>query len=461
MTSSRLAFERAAALGRRANPATRFRLGSQSLFNISIYTFGTSGVWTGYGSILLQFKATEIAANGPFSMFGWGLDKTALAALISLIGLTVAAVVQPMVGLISDRKVGMVALRRYPFIVFGMLGLAVSTLLFGFVNSFLALLLVTVAMQITGNTAQGPANALIIDHVDDSERGRASGYLNLMRLIGSGFVAMMVVFLMSNYHVDDAPQWMWYSVVVMVAVLLATTIYTLLALRVPESVSIRSNRNVGDAEGVTSVDISADISGEEWSRSRYYFFLLAMAFLIAAMSATQTNAVFFVQDVIGFENPARGGNYILAALVGSAAIVVYPAGKLSDHIGRGVLLLISGILGAGGILSVLLLNAQSLIEVIPGVVAIGFAVGIYLSVGWAVANDLVRRSRAARDLSLTSISGLVGAIAGRSSGFFIGGFNELGFDRGIDYLGYGVILGSASLAFLVSGVVFWLVVRGD
>lgn len=458
MTSSRVALERVAAFGRNANPVARFRRGSGSLFNISIYTFGMSGVWTGYGSILLQFKATEIAAGDGVSMVGWTLDKTALAAFISLIGLGIAAVVQPLVGVLSDRQVGMVSLRRYPFIILGMLGLAVSTLMFGFVNSFLALLLVTVAMQVTGNTAQGPANALIIDHVDDRERGRASGYLNLMRLIGSGLVAMIVVFLMSNYDVEDAPQWLWYSVIVMVAVLLATTFYTLLALRVRRDRSGSEEPNLeGDGGGL---DFEGGL-GEEWDRVRYYFFLLGMAILIAAMSATQTNAVFFVQDVIGLENPARGGNYILLALVGSAGVVVYPAGKLSDHIGRGVLLLVSGIMGAVGVVSLLLLDADSLLEVIPGVIGIGISVGIYLSVAWAVANDLVRRSRAAGDLGLTSISGLIGAIAGRSSGFFIGGLNERGLDWGIDYLGYGVLLGSAGLAFLVSGVVFWLVVRGD
>ncbi len=481
MTSSRVALERVVTFGRNANPVARFRRGSGSLFNISVYTFGMSGVWTGYGSILLQFKATEIAAGDGVSMVGWTLDKTALAAFISLIGLGIAAVVQPLVGVLSDRKVGMVSLRRYPFIILGMFGLAVSTLMFGFVNSFFALLLVTVAMQVMGNTAQGPANALIIDHVDDRERGRASGYLNLMRLIGSGFVAMMVVFLMSNYDVDAAPQWMWYSVIVMVAVLLATTFYTLLALRVPRDRSgtnpvshspalldsrLRGNDGGerGDYRGVAKVAVEKgypEVEGEEWNRVRYYLFLLGMAILIAAMSATQTNAVFFVQDVIGLENPARGGNYILLALVGSAALVVYPAGKLSDHVGRGVLLLMSGIMGAVGVISLLLLDAQSLIEVIPGVIGIGISVGIYLSVAWAVANDLVRRSRAAGDLGLTSISGLVGAIAGRSSGFFIGGLNERGFEWGIDYLGYGVLLGSAGLAFLVSGVVFWLVVRGD
>ena len=460
VASTRLAIDTAVALSRNANPVARFKRGSQSLFNISIYTFGMSGVWVAFGSVLLQFKSTEIAANDPVLMFGWTLDKTSLAALISLIGLAIAAVVQPLVGLISDRHVGTMSLKRYPFIVIGLFGLALSTLMFGFVNSFLALLLVTVAMQITGNTAQGPANALIIDHIDDEARGQASGYLNLMRLLGSGFVAMLVVFLMSNYHVEDAPQWMWYSVILMVAVLLATTIYTFLALRVPQSGTTRASKNdvvIEDTEIGESTDADSDSSG----RARYYYFLAAMAFVIAAMSATQTNALFFIQDVIGLENPAQGGNYILGSLVGAAAIVVYPAGRLSDHIGRGSLLLVSGFLGAGGVLSMLLLNANTLIEVIPGVVAIGFAVGIYFSVGWAVANDLVRRSTAARDLGLTSISGLIGAIVGRSSGFFIGTLNERGLEIGLDYLGYTVMLGSASLAFLVSGVTFWLVVRSE
>ena len=470
MTSSRVALERAVSLGRGADPVARFRRGSQSLFNISIYTFGTSGVWVGFGSILMQFKVTEIAASSPVVMLGWTLDKTSLAALVSLVGLAIAAVVQPLVGFVSDRKVGLVELKRYPFIVVGLMGLAVSTLMIGFVHTFVGLLLVTIAMQVLGNTAQGPANALIIDHVDDRERGRASGYLNLMRLAGSGIVAMVVVFLMSNYDVDDAPEWMWYSVIVMVAVLLATTFYTLLALRHRRLSGVGAEGRASFTDqtvpvGVDAVDsLVPEVEGVgevEGGRTRYYLFLLAMALLVGALSATQTNALFFLQDVIGFANPARGGNYILAALIGAATVVVYPAGKLSDHIGRGLLLLISGLLGAGGIVSVLLLDAGSLIEVIPGVMAIGLSLGIYLSVAWAVANDLVKRSTAARDLGLTSISGLVGGLIGRSSGFFIGGLNDRGLELGIEHLGYTAVLGSTSVVFLVSGIMFWLVVRED
>ena len=457
MSTARTAIQQAAAFSRLVNPVPRFRRGTQSLFNISVYSFGLSGIWVGYGTILLQYKATEITADTSVAMLGWTLDKTSLAALISLIGLAMAATVQPIVGIISDRNIANPALKRYPFIIAGLIGLAVSTIMFGFVNSFFALMLVTIAMQMFGNAAQGPANALIIDHVGDHQRGQASGFLNLMRLAGSGFVAMIVISLMSNYHVTDAPQWMWYSVIVMVAVLVGTTVYTLLALRIPT----HDTFNVAYPPSETEISSENTAEKENDTRTRYYFLLVAMGFVIAALSAIQTNVIFFLQDVIGLENPASGGNYILASLVGGAAIIVYPAGKLSDRIGRGILLLISGILGAAGVLSVLLLNADTMIEVVPGVTAIGFALGIYLSVGWAVANDLVKRSTAARDLSLTSISGLVGAIVGRSSGFFIGTLNERSADFGIDHLGYAIVLASASIAFLVSGIAFWLVVRSD
>ena len=54
----------------------------------------------------MQFKVTEIAASSPVVMLGWTLDKTSLAALVSLVGLAIAAVVQPLMGFVSDRKWG-------------------------------------------------------------------------------------------------------------------------------------------------------------------------------------------------------------------------------------------------------------------------------------------------------------------------------------------------------------------
>ncbi len=458
MTAIRSKLDTFAALSRSLNPVARFRLGSQSLFNISFYSFGVSGVWVGFGSIILQFKATEIADSGSTIFGGLMLDKTSIAALISLIGLAIAAILQPLIGSMTDPKSANVKPIRYPFIVFGLFGLAASTLLLGFVQGFVALLIVIVAMQITGNSAQGPANALIIDHVAEDQRGRASGYLNLMRLAGAGCVSLIVVVLMTNYDAELAPQWMWYAVIVMSVVMLASAFYTLLALRIPTSPRI-------DVAAVPQIneplpDDDADLVDLPTSsnRGRYYLVLVAMVFAIAALTATQTNALFYLQDVVGLENPAGGGAVVLASIVGTAAIIVYPAGKLSDRIGRGSLLLASGVLGAIGAGYLMVIGTSSLAAVVPGVVMIGLSVGIYLSVGWAVANDLVDRSAAARDLGLTSLAGLVGAVLGRSSGFIIGDLNERGIEFGIDHLGYAILLGSSGLAFLISGIAFWFIV---
>ena len=454
------AVETVATVGERGTVTSGLRSGSKSLFSISFYAFGLSGLWIGYGTVLLQYKVTEIAVNAPFGIFGFSLDKTSMAAFISLVGLLVVALVQPSIGALSDRMPGQGSAKRYPFIIVGLFGLAFATLLLGFVQGFIALLMLTILMQVLSNTAQGPANALILDHVDDSERGGASGYLNLMRLAGSGAVAMVVIYMMSFYDADTAPQWMWYSIFVMTGVMLGSTVYSLFALRTTSSgTSTKSQSDaVVDATVADIETIEVDAT-EDASRMPYYLFLFAMAVALSALTATQTNALFFLQDVIGLENPARGGNFVLIGIVAAAGVVVYPAGRLSDHMGRGALLLISGLLGAGGVASIFF--ASNLQQLMPGVLAIGVSLGIYLSVGWAVANDLVKGSTAARDLGLTSVAGFVGSLFGRSGGFFIGGLNDRGLDWGIENLGYGLILGMTCAAFLISGVMFWFIVKRD
>lgn len=457
-------------LGIRAKIAAKVRRGPHSLFNLSIYSFGTSGIWTGFGSIILPFKVIEILESETVAIFGWELGKTGLLALISLSGLVVVAIVQPIAGSMSDRakRLSNSHSKRLPFVIFGLFGLSAMTLTVGFADTFLMLFLITIAMQVLGNTAQGPANALIIDHVDENQRGHASGVLNLMRLAGAGVVSMMVVTLMRNYDSMDAPEWIWYSALLMAAVSAGTTTYTLLALRLYPERARHSDEELPPLpkrepviRSVSSSDDSAGTAGKVsplvFSRSRFAMFLVALAFAVAAMSSVQTNALFFLQDALGIENPTRGGDVIIVALIGSSAAVVYPAGKLSDRFGRGNFLMVAGLIGAAGVLA--LIFVSSLIQTILPAMLIGVSVGIYLSVGWAVANDLVKRATAARDLGLTSISSLAGSIIGKSSGFGIGILNRQSESTGIENLGYDVMLITAGAAFIVSGFMFWRVVN--
>lgn len=450
-----------------AHVGERVSQGSESIFNLSIYAFGMAGVWIALGSVVLQFKVINIVEAGPQTVLGLELDKNALIALISLAGLAVVAVVQPLAGLVSDNLASTNAGRskRLPFVAVGLTGMCIATLLLGWATSFVVILGVTLLIQLTGNIAQGPANALIVDHVPPRERGRASGMLNLMRLLGAGLVGVVVVQIMSLYDPLDAPQWMWFAVVVMAGTLAATSVYTLVALRnspeypgehvtelgVPNVSQLPESQPEPTSGGMT--DDAAD--ARRGDRRLFYGFLGAMALMLAAQSSVQINALFFLQDVIGLENPAQGANVIIVAIVVGAALTAYPSGKLSDRIGRGVLLLASGIVGAAGMAMLMLFHSLQTL-VIPAAV-IGMSVGLNLSVGLALANDLVRRSTAARDLGLLGIASLFGAVIGRTSGFGIGAMNRWGDDIGIDFLGYNVLVSSAAVGLLASGVMLYLI----
>ena len=443
----------------RAHVGHRISLGSESLFNLSVYAFGMAGVWIALGSVVLQFKILDIVENESIAILGLTLDKNALLALISLAGLGVVAAVQPIAGLISDNLKSPTQSRskRLPFVAVGLMGMCISTLMLGFATSFIMVLAVTMLIQLMGNIAQGPANALIIDHVSPTDRGRASGMLNLMRLLGAGFVGVVVTQLMSLYDPVIAPHWMWYAVVVMAGTLLATSAYTLLALRTsPERPDERPNpANASQTAPVPGA--ATQPTARAPKRTLFYGFLAATALLLAAQSSIQINALFFLQDVVGLDNPAQGANVIIVAIVIGAAITVYPAGKMSDRVGRGPILLAAGIIGAVGMAMLLMFNSLATLA-IPAV-TVGMSVGLNLSVGLALANDLVKRTTAARDLGLLGLSSLVGAIAGRSSGFGIGLFNSRGQEFGFDHLGYDLLIGMASISLLIAGIVLYLIVR--
>ncbi|MBT5252288.1 MAG: MFS transporter, partial [Chloroflexi bacterium] len=205
------------------------RPGSPNLSNLSIYAFGLSGVWTGIGAGILPFKVIEALELGGISVLGYALDKNGALGLISLLGLIVAAAAQLAAGALSDRddRPG----KRLLYLLVGGIGLSVMTILFGFTSSFITLILAIVAMQLFGNSAQGPANALIIDHVPVEERGAAAGVLNLWRLLGAGTITVVVLQFMARYDKEDSPEWLWYSIAMMTIAVMVSVLWTVVTNR--------------------------------------------------------------------------------------------------------------------------------------------------------------------------------------------------------------------------------------
>ena len=420
------------------------RPGSPNLSNLSIYAFGLSGVWTGIGAGILPFKVIEALELGNISILGYALDKNGALGLISLLGLIVAAAAQLAAGSLSDRdkRPG----KRLLYLLIGGIGLGVMTILFGFTSSFLTLIIAIVGMQFFGNSAQGPANALIIDHVPVNERGAAAGVLNLWRLLGAGSITVFVLQFMARYDKKDSPEWLWYSIALMTIAVLLSVLWTVITNRPKDGWFIPTLKKK-TADTVDSPEFVAETAASRSGISRSYLaFLVALAFGIAAMSSMQIYALFFLQDVVGLDNPADGADWLVVAIVASAALTVLPAGRLADRWGRTSLFILAGV--AGVVSSLLLLFVSSIGPVLAIGIVIGISVGLFMTLTWAVANDLVSRSNAAKELGYTSIATLIGAAGARFAGVAIDELNDFS-----ENLGYKMILVAVAISFAFSALI--------
>jgi MFS family permease len=81
-------------------------------------------------------------------------------------------------------------------------------------------------------------------------------------------------------------------------------------------------------------------------------------------------------------------------------------------------------------------------------VVIGISVGLFMTLTWAVANDLVSRSAAAKELGYTSVATLVGAVGARFAGVGIDELNNIS-----ENLGYKMILMAVAVSFAFSALI--------
>ena len=127
------------------------RRGAGSLANLSIYAAGLSGLWTALGTPLLPIKVEEILADGGSSILWMDFDednKNGALGIVSLIGLAIAALTQPIAGVLSDRRIG--PRRRLPFLMIGAIGMATSVLFLGIVGTLAALIFLNLMIQGNG-----------------------------------------------------------------------------------------------------------------------------------------------------------------------------------------------------------------------------------------------------------------------------------------------------------------------
>jgi MFS family permease len=162
-----------------------------------------------------------------------------------------------------------------------------------------------------------------------------------------------------------------------------------------------------------------------------------------AYATLQTFALYFLKDVVGLTNPAPAtAKFSIVAAAGTLAFV-YPAGYLSDKVGRKPVAMTAGTVGILGVVLVYLFQHSLTLVILCGGL-IGISLGAFMSTNWALAVDLVPRGEEARYLGLTNIATAGGAALARLMGPLIDFFNASGPN-----LGYRVMLLACLIYFAI------------
>ncbi len=402
---------------------------------ITIYGFALAALWSSLHSIVLPLRLLDLVAEA---------EKNTKLGLLTFAGLIRAMIVQAIAGAISDRS-GFRWGRRRPYILIGSL---VGILLLpgiGLFQSYAALFAIYCLLQMTSNTAQGPYQAFIPDLVPQGKKGLASGVKSLLEIIGGIAIVRLIGYFMGNYVPGEGTFWLWLVLGVLAAVLLGAMLATIIMVKEPESrISERQLPMWKTLARSFRIDMRKDRD--------VIVFLVSRLLIFMALATIQTFALFYLKDVIGLANPATATADLLIAAGVGMLLSVYPAGRLSDKIGRRPVVISSGLLGAGGILVIFFSTGYGVL--IAGGAIIGIATGAFMSSNWALATDLVPGGEEARYLGLTNMATAGGAALARLIGPVIDYFNR--FDAG---LGYQVMLG-ACFAYFVAGSLLLLKIRG-
>ena len=387
-----------------------------SYVTMNVYWFGIAFMWNGLHPIILPALLLRFVPEA--------LKNTYLGGM-TFFGLILAMAVQPLAGALSDRTRSGWG-RRRPWMVAGTLATLVMLALMALSRNLWGLVVGYVLLQIASNTAHGPAQGLIPDLVPPERRGLASGIKNLFDMGGLVVTSLVAGQLMGQ----DNPV---LAFAIIGGILAACSLVTVLTT--PEKRSAKGGAGV-------SLDSLRDLLRVDLGRYPRYSWLLVSRFLILlGVYAVQAFAQYYIRDGLGVSEPAAVTGNLMATIGLALTLLVFPAGMLSDRFGRLRLNMLAGGVAAVGVFALVFVRDVSALYVFGGI--IGMATGIFVSVNWALATDLIPSEEAGKYLGLSNLATAGAAAVSRLGGPLIDGLNAL---RPGEYLGYPVLFVLSSIS---------------
>ena len=399
--------------------------GPADYIKISIFGFALAALWGSLHTIIIQMRLLDFGFTGP--------EKTLWLGLLTLAGLVVAMIVQPIAGAISDRSSFRWG-RRRPYILLGTILAMLLLPGIGFSGSYLTLFIIYCLLQVSCNIAQGPYQGFIPDLVPGERRGLGSGVKTLLEFVGGIALVWLVFYFMDRYVTEQGGLWLWLLVAMLAIVLLGAMVTTV--------VTVKERPGGGGSQLPLVSTLYKSFKIDVKASPDFIRFLVSRLLVLTAWATLQRYALFFLMDVIGIANPLTVRNDLLIVVGACLLATAYPAGRLSDRVGRRPIVVSSGLLGALGIVVLFFSHSYGYIMFAGGL--LGISSGAFMSANWALATDLLPKGEEARYLGLTNL-----ATAG--SGALVGlmGLVIYFFNVDIPGLGYQVMLGACFIYFLV------------
>ncbi len=404
--------------------------------------------------------------------------KNTLLGFLTIMTLLVALVVQPFIGWLSDRTRSRWG-KRTPYLIAGTIGLSLSLFFIVGANSLGFLMIAAMSLSAFSNTLQGAWQALVPDRVPESQRGSAAGIKTLLELIGiiAGVAVVGMTLARGN---------MWGAPLAAVGLFTAILLITLLMLgRTEETTgqpvevnSIQQDRPVADQEALLAVKSKTKVSTGEQSRNGtlakpdmgftplpkrtfvssflhqmpapFLWWMLNRFLFWSASISIRTFILNYMEDVLLIP-PTEAqilSSRLFVVLGLGVFLLALPAGAIADRIGRRPLLVVAGLMAAGGAILIVLMRELPFLFAAGGLIAMG--AGIFASASWALATDLAPRDQGAHYLGLANVATVLGSITGRLGGPLIDGVNQM---TGTSATGYLLDFGLAAVLFVASSLV--------
>ncbi len=381
---------------------------------ITLLGFAVTALWQSLHSIILPVRLLDFVPE---------VQKNTYLGLMTLTGLLLAMLFQPIAGAISDRS-GSSWGRRRPFILVGGLFTVLLIPGLGISAGFAVIFVFYCLLQLASNTAQGPFQAFIPDMVPESRRGLASGIKALLEIVGGVILVVISSLFTKRYFAGDGSHWLWMILFILAAILAGAVIYTIVAIKDPPVRSMDRRSSFLATLAHTARHIT--------SNRPMLWFLASRLLVYMAFTTIQQFAFYFLQDVVGVDDPAGATAQFMGFAVVGMLIAVWPAGHFCDKIGRRPISFTAGILGAAGIVLIALTKEYN--PMLWAAVLIGMAMGAFNSANWALATDLVPKGEEARYLGIANMATAGGGALARAIGPAIDFFNQRGPNSGYDFL---------------------------